>query len=169
MAVGLAGCAAGARGGGGRVGTTVYLVRHAEKEAFGNDPGLTVGGRERAKALAETLGGEGIGAVYVTQYRRTRETAAPTAGALGVTPVVFPATGSIEEHARAVASDIMEHHAGKRVLVVGHSNTVGRIAEALGAGRVGDLGDDEFDALLVVRVARDGGATLERRRYGGAR
>jgi len=72
--------------------TTIYLVRHAEKQTTGNgsmmisDPDLTEDGRLRAKALADTLAGKKITAVYATQYKRTQQTAEPTA-ILKLTPI----------------------------------------------------------------------------------
>ena len=57
--------------------TTVVLVRHAEKELTGDDPGLTAQGSERADALAHVVGEMDVAAVYATQYARTRATALP--------------------------------------------------------------------------------------------
>ncbi|OUE25840.1 putative phosphoserine phosphatase 2 [Clavibacter michiganensis] len=50
-------------------------------------PGLTGLGREQAALLPETLRAEAIGALYVSTMRRTHETAAPLAEALGLAPV----------------------------------------------------------------------------------
>jgi len=50
-------------------------------------PGLTELGRTQAELLPETLAGEGIGALYVSTMRRTHETAAPLAAALGLEPI----------------------------------------------------------------------------------
>ncbi|MGM7669422.1 histidine phosphatase family protein [Microbacterium sp. A93] len=47
-------------------------------------PGLTGLGREQALALPETLGGEGIEAIYASTLLRTQQTAAPLARALGL-------------------------------------------------------------------------------------
>ncbi len=53
--------------------TKIYIVRHAEKES-GNDPQLTVAGRNRAGDLMRTLKNKHIRHIYVTQYRRTQMT-----------------------------------------------------------------------------------------------
>jgi broad specificity phosphatase PhoE len=50
-------------------------------------PGLTDLGRTQAELLPETLRDERIGALFVSTMRRTHETAAPLAHALGITPV----------------------------------------------------------------------------------
>jgi broad specificity phosphatase PhoE len=50
-------------------------------------PGLTDLGRTQAARLPETLRDEAIGALHVSTMRRTHETAAPLAHALGLEPV----------------------------------------------------------------------------------
>jgi broad specificity phosphatase PhoE len=69
----------------------LVLVRHAqpdwEPEGLAvDDPGLTALGREQARRTAELLAGERFDALHVSPYRRTRETAAPIAEALGLEP-----------------------------------------------------------------------------------
>jgi len=140
----------------------VYVVRHAEKESGVDDPGLTPAGVARAEALAGVCARAGVVAVYTTEYRRTRETGAPAAARVGtVVDASFPA-GEEER----LAAHVRRAHVGERVLVVGHSNTVGRVVAGLGAGRPADLGEGEYDRLFVVTLHADGRATLERRRYG---
>jgi hypothetical protein len=48
----------------------------------------------------------------------------------------------------------VRRHSGGTILVVGHSNTIGRIAEALGGDRVGDLCDNEYSNLIVLAMSR---------------
>ncbi len=45
---------------------------------------------------------------------------------------------------------ILKEHAGDTVLVVGHSDTVPEIIDALGAGKVPEIADIEFDNLYIV-------------------
>lgn len=79
----------------------VVLVRHGESEAAVDgehfplldghgDPALAPEGRSQAGLLAERLSGERVDAIYVTSLRRTSETAAPLATALGIEPLVEP-------------------------------------------------------------------------------
>ena len=49
--------------------TTVYMVRHAEKEK-GDDPALTDNGKKRAERLAKLLKNENVVKVYSTETRR---------------------------------------------------------------------------------------------------
>lgn len=81
--------------------TELILVRHGESqpavdgqpfelvEGHG-DPGLSPEGWEQAGCVCARLATEQIHAIYVTTLRRTAETAAALADALGITPVVEP-------------------------------------------------------------------------------
>jgi broad specificity phosphatase PhoE len=70
----------------------VVIVRHAEKPANGgNDPDLSSAGRARAEALARILKDSGITAIFTSEFKRTQETAAPTATSSHVTPTVVAA------------------------------------------------------------------------------
>ena len=54
----------------------VFVVRHAEKTTGGgNDPELSSAGHERADALARILKDSQITAIFVTEFKRTQETA----------------------------------------------------------------------------------------------
>lgn len=139
--------------------TTVYLVRHAEK-ADGDDPALSAAGQSRAITLAHVLADAGLAAVFVTDTRRSRETAAPVAAATGLTPIRYDA-----RDANALAATARAGHAGRAVLVVGHSNTLDDLAAAFGAAGLADLDESQYDRLYVLRV--DGRrAHLVRLRYG---
>ncbi|HUQ19922.1 MAG TPA: histidine phosphatase family protein, partial [Gemmatimonadaceae bacterium] len=93
--------------------TTVYLVRHAEKEISNPndaDPDISSIGRDRAKALASRLGASGVTTIIATQFKRTQETAQPLASQIGVAPEIVPA-GSIGATDSAVAA-ILRHRGG---------------------------------------------------------
>lgn len=145
--------------------TVVLLVRHAEKAAEpAQDPPLTESGRARAEALVPIARDAGVSAIITTQFDRTKSTAAPAAAALNVTPAVVQA-GSLAQHAKAAADEVRKH-AGKTVLVVGHSNTVPAIIGALGASAPRDLCDSEYDALFVVILGDAGAPRVIRSRFG---
>jgi len=128
--------------------TTIIVVRHAERPA-GVDT-LDAAGFARADDLAGVCRSAGIGAVYHSNTVRTRLTAAPAARLLAITPIEYPATDF-----DALIGDIFTKHCGGTVLVVGHSNTVGRIIAAAGGPSMPDLADDEFDNLFVLRLRGD--------------
>lgn len=82
----------------------ILLVRHGqtpanvrgELDTAAPGPGLTELGTRQAEAVVDALGHEKIAAIYVSKLRRTHETAAPLAAALGLTPVELPGTHEIE-------------------------------------------------------------------------
>ena len=131
---------------------TVIIARHAERDNARDprDPPLDSIGRVRAEALADAVRHAGVEAIYVTQYRRTHETAEPTARALGLTPQVIAAASPVPAHASTLARTLLEKHRGQVVLVVGHSNTIGPIARALGAPAPENLEDHEYEHLYIV-------------------
>jgi len=146
--------------------TTVVLVRHAEKAATpADDPPLTAAGEARARDLWTAIRDAGVSSVITTQFARTRATAQPTVMALGLMPTVVPATSP--SHIQDVVTEIRKHP-GKTVLVVGHSNTVPAIVEALGAKRPGAICDSRYDDMFVVIVAGDGKASVVHSTYGEA-
>jgi len=130
----------------GVITTTVFLVRHAEKEASvpGSDPPLSETGRARARALAKVLRDAKIDTVFHSEYRRTAETVAPLCSACGIEPTVVPAARTGE-----LVAKIRAHRSGN-VLVAGHSNTVPEIIRALGWSGEVAIGDDDYGELFVV-------------------
>jgi 2,3-bisphosphoglycerate-dependent phosphoglycerate mutase len=81
--------------------TELVLVRHGESQPAVDgqpfelvdghgDPALSPEGQEQAKRVCARLAGEQIDAIYVTNLRRTAETAAALAASLGLTPTVEP-------------------------------------------------------------------------------
>jgi broad specificity phosphatase PhoE len=144
--------------------TTVIIVRHAEKAAApAADPPLTPAGEARAAALWDAVKDAGVSAIITTQYLRTKGTAQPTAAALSITPTVVNAAGSA--HPQDVAAAVKKN-AGRTVLVVGHSNTVPAIVEALGAKKPPEICDAEYDNLFIVTLAADGKAGVVRSKFG---
>jgi broad specificity phosphatase PhoE len=144
--------------------TTVILVRHAEKaNEPADDPPLTAAGETRARDLWNAIKDAGVSAVITTQYARTRATAQPTASTLQLTPEIVRSAGPT--HPKDVA-DAVRKHDGHTVLVVGHSNTIPAIIEALGARRPPAICDPEYDNLFVVTIAPDGKAGLVRAKFG---
>jgi len=98
--------------------TTYYIVRHAEKADKTRNTPLSAEGHARAAALRDTLISQNIKKVFVTNYLRTQQTAAPLATELGITPteVFANQTPQLVQQLKAIK--------GRNVLIVGHSNTV---------------------------------------------
>jgi broad specificity phosphatase PhoE len=130
---------------------TVFLVRHAERADAGmastgaavNDPDLSAEGRARADSLAMMLKDADVTAIYATEFKRTQQTAAPLAKALGLTVTIVKAAEptKLVEALRSAAGN---------VLVVGHSNTVPDVVRFLGVRASITIGEAEYDNLFVV-------------------
>lgn len=147
--------------------TVLLLVRHAEKASNEEDPPLTPAGRQRAEALVPVAENAGVSAIYTTQLRRTRETAQPLSERLGIPLTVREALpGGGQAQAAEQARELLTQHAGKTVLVVGHSNTLPMLIEALAGMRVQPISDSEYDRLTVIVVPPSGPARLIQSRYG---
>ena len=145
--------------------TTVVVVRHAEKEvATIDDPPLSEPGVRRAERLAQMFGNVkgagGIEAIYVTDTKRSQQTAAALASRLGLKPTVLP--GSDVEGAVKRA---LRDHRGGRTLVVGHSNTVPEIVRRLSGQSVPEIPDEEYDNVYVVTVPSFGRSSVLRLKY----
>jgi hypothetical protein len=138
------------------VGTTIVVVRHAEKLAEGDDPELSDAGRARAEALAKVLRSVPVSACYTSQYRRTAATVAPLCRERRIRTVALPA-----QDAKALAARLRAEHAGETVVVCGHSNTVPPLLAALGIAEKVAIGDDEYDGLYVVSLGPDGARLLK--------
>ena len=137
--------------------TTVYLVRHAEK-ASGTAPGLTPAGTARAAAYPTFFAETDLAAVYTTPTRRTRATAQPLADAKQLPLTEYDSDADVG----AFAKTLLATHAGETVFVVGHSNTVPDIANALlGEERFGHI--DHEDYQQVIQVIKRGEAPGEAR------
>ena len=124
----------------------IYLVRHAEKQK-GDDPALTEAGKARAETLAELLSDKGLTEIYSTDYKRTRETAAPIAERTRLEVQLYDAS-DLEAFA-----EVLKSKQGV-LLVVGHSNTTPPLAAALG-GDPGTPIDEstEYDRLYVIDLS----------------
>jgi broad specificity phosphatase PhoE len=121
----------------------VVIVRHAEKASEGgNDPHLSSAGHARANALARILKDAGITAIFTTEFKRTQETAAPTASLIHVTPTMVAAKDTAALVARL-------HQLNGNALVVGHGDTIPNIVQALG-NRALKIPDADYSELLIV-------------------
>ena len=138
----------------------VFAVRHAEKVLGTSDPKLTGEGQERARALAAALRSARLDHVHSSDYRRTRETAAPVATDHGLEVELYD-PGDLPGLAEALLGN------GGRHLVVGHSNTTPSLVGLLGGEPEGAIDESvEYDRLYVVTVGPDGYVNSALLRYG---
>ena len=144
--------------------TTVYVVRHAEKNTAdpkNRDPSLTKAGKERAVELASVLRSVKLTAIYTSDYKRTRETAIPAAKRAGLEPTV-----PSPDYTRRLVQHLKDDHKDGHVLVVAHSNTMPAILKGLGIKKKLGLLIEGYDNLFIIQIAKDGKATLLHLHYG---
>ncbi|MCA9699911.1 MAG: histidine phosphatase family protein, partial [Myxococcales bacterium] len=141
---------------------------HAEKEAVADDadealrkdPPLSQAGQLRALGLTEDLPLKDLDAIYVTETKRSEDTAAAVVAITGIEPTHYPPKDVDGLVAR------LRRKAGSVSLVVGHSNTIPPLLQGLGVKEAVTIDESAYGDLWVVQAKSDGTATLERRRFG---
>lgn len=121
----------------------VYVMRHLNTPEGERDPDLTEAGTANAKAVVHWFHGKKLTAIYVSDYKRTRQTAGPLAAERGIEVKLYDPRDTPGLIARVKAET-------GPVLVVGHSNTVPDIVEQLGGTRPGPLSHPDFGDIWTV-------------------
>ena len=129
--------------------TTYYLIRHAEKDRSNPDeqnPHLTREGRLRAIKWSEVLSNIKLDAVYSTEYHRTIETAKPTARKQELAILFYNPRDQYN-------TSFKETNKGKKVLIVGHSNTTPFfVNKIIGEEFYEQIEDDNNANLYIVSI-----------------
>ncbi len=130
---------------------TIILVRHAEKaDQTSQDPELSAEGKQRAERLLKVIKKYKPGAVYSTDFKRTRETGSPMAVRRHLQIKTYDARKPAN-----LIDEVMRSKT-KRFLIVGHSNTVPGLVNLLGKKEVfKNLDDAEYGVIWLVRI-KDG-------------
>ncbi len=139
--------------------TTIYLIRHAEKQVTNpddRDPGLTETGIARAEHAALILRSINFTAIYSSDFQRTRLTAEIIRGSreLNITiydPRELPAFA--EQLKAAPSEDIF--------LVAGHSNTTPELAQLLSDKSVEPIDESIYHNLYRVEINSDGSSSVD--------
>lgn len=142
--------------------TTFILIRHAETVGAGSNPGLSVGGQDRANELVTVLGNISLEAIFSTNYNRTTETASPVAIDQSL-PVEIYNPSQLE----AFVDTNIPIYKGKAILVVGHSNTTPDLLNILiGSNEYSTIAESEYDNMYIVTVYQKGNASVLHLKYG---
>jgi broad specificity phosphatase PhoE len=139
--------------------TIVVVVRHAEKATDDpRDPNLSEAGQARAAALAKALADYPLTSAFVTEYKRTQQTADPAAREHQIAPTILPVgKDKAEAYAQRFAALVRREHLGKALLVVGHSNTVPAIVQALGGVQISPIEEaTEFNRIYIITLPSEG-------------
>lgn len=133
--------------------TTYYLIRHAEKDRSNKDkedPELNEEGKARAQKWAKVLRDVKFNAVYSTNYKRTLQTAEPLAEQNNLKITSYDANELFNDEFEKATT-------GKKVLVVGHSNTTPAfVNKIIKQNKYASLDDSENGALFIVQILPDG-------------
>jgi phosphohistidine phosphatase SixA len=150
--------------------TTIYLVRHAEKQVqdpnvmmLPNDVELSEAGHSRARVLADSLRNKPVNAIFATTIRRTQQTVEPTAAAKGLTVKQYAAT---QPSADALLDSLVLIK-GKAFVIAGHSNTIPAMVRHLGlpCSFTGSIPDNDYDNLFIVTI-KNGVKAVRETTYG---
>ncbi len=143
--------------------TKIYIVRHAEKQA-GEDPLLTPEGNIRAGDLMRALKSKRIKRIYVSQFKRTQQTADSMYLQLGIDTVQYNADVSCTDLFNAIEKN---HDWNKHILIISHSNIMQKIILKLGVIDFPqqNIPGNEFDNLYLVRF-KDKQPFVEQSKYG---
>jgi phosphohistidine phosphatase SixA len=129
----------------------IVLIRHAERHSSGSDA-LSAAGKKRAELLVRMFKEAGVSAIFTSEFTRTKQTAAPLAAALGLSPQ------QIASDPAAAGAQVAA--AGPFPLVVGHSDTVPELIKTLGGPANLEIKDNEFDWMFVVTLVSGKVSTL---------
>lgn len=138
----------------------IYIVRHGEKVSPSGDVALSGAGLERAEALKDSLKDKKIAQVYSTNYKRTQQTAAPTAMQFGKDITTY-------NNGDSLLQALVKQPKGN-VLITGHSNTVPQMIRAVGLtlSFEGNIPDNQYDNLFIITVKKGKQPTLQAMKYG---
>ena len=110
--------------------THFFFVRHAEREEHPADA-LTNAGEARARRLGEIMKDADLDLVFTTLTNRTRDTAKPVNAQYSQLPAQIPTYPTNNESETAWLQQQLHDNRGKRIFVVGHSDTVLRMIRKL--------------------------------------
>ena len=136
--------------------TTYFLVRHAEKDTsiagatmMQANPPLSEKGIARANRLASILKNEPVDYIFSTNFLRTISTVKPLAAIKGQTVFTY-----VPDKGNAFADSIQQApFIGKTILIVGHSNTIPPLVNALIKNKkYPNLNDNEYSFMYKVIV-----------------
>lgn len=125
---------------------SVHLYRHAEKRK-GPDPELTTTGLARAQFIADQLSkpSAAIRQIWSSPYRRTMQTAEPLAKRLDIEISIYDPGNQT-----SLLSSL--HETATDAVVIGHSNTIPKLAAMLCQCEVEDMPETEYDRAYIVVI-----------------
>jgi phosphohistidine phosphatase SixA len=144
--------------------THLFCVRHAEKDRDEpHDPGLTTEGEARAERLGRIMSEAGLDGVYASPARRAQLTAEPVQRRGNTPPVETYAPEDQEDW----IVELLTISQGKKILIVGHQDSVPRLLNQLNGGGFDfdNISNSDFGKLFVVATKGIGETEVMELRY----
>lgn len=129
--------------------TTIYLVRHAEKDLMDttDNPPLTEEGERRAVALETLLKAENITGIYSTTYQRNMHTVEPLATAKNML------INTYETHDFKGILDTISTVKNGVYVICGHINNLMPMIDYLGGKKPkNEMAEDEYGTIYKVII-----------------
>ena len=129
--------------------TVYYLIRHAEKDRNIKDknPELTEVGLKRAENWAKVFKDIPFDKIYSTDYKRTQQTALPTAKSKGLEVLSYGTENLFNGEFKTKTEK-------QTVLIVGHSNTTPAFVNTItGTQEHSQIDDSDNGKLFIVTIA----------------
>lgn len=128
--------------------TTLILIRHAEKEAEGENPRLNSLGTARAERLKDILLPLKPERIYTTSFNRTVLTSMPLAKAIKKPNMHYK-----PKKYHDLFDIVFEEHKVQKAVIIGHSNTIPKMLNLLvGEDRYEDLDEKEYSKMYLVQT-----------------
>ncbi|HQV00930.1 MAG TPA: phosphoglycerate mutase family protein [Bacteroidia bacterium] len=126
--------------------STIYLVRHAEKQSEADAALLSEIGLQRAQRLKNWMFDKHIDSVFASTYVRTQQTAQPTATYYRKSLTIYhPDTSALLVHNLSRLS--------KTCLIVGHTTNIPVMIRELTQHHI-SIGLNEFSNIYILKTKR---------------
>lgn len=126
--------------------TVIFFVRHGETQAGdGKNPILSQEGNLRAAKLDSLFANVDLTGVLSTSFLRTSQTAEPTAKSKGLSILSY----DLDDPQR-IYDYMFKYNAGKKFLLVGHSNTIPKMVQELSGTPIPEINHTDYDNLVLL-------------------
>lgn len=144
------------------ISAVYFLIRHAEKDTTKEELPLSVEGLERAYRLADIFRSSRLDAIYTTLMSRSIQTIDSLAQMKAL-----PYKPYLHKNMKERFSEMMKRPDEKRVLIVGHSNTIPAICNFLAGHEVFNrvFDENEYDKFIVVLRGKGGTSIVYKLKY----
>lgn len=125
--------------------TTIFLIRHAEKQDDTKNTDLSAQGFERAENWRKYFENTQINVFYSSGFQRARHTCQSMAFSRDKNITIY------KNHLMNL-KNVMEENRGKTIMIVGHSNRIPTfINTLLGEEKYAEISESEFGNLYIIK------------------